>query len=50
MMTKQELLQRLAEILPDDGRIEYATVTVTIENEYGSREVFHYDTETNELT
>ena len=50
MMTKQELLKRLAEVLPNDGRIEYATVTVTVENEYGTHDVFHYDTETNKLT
>lgn len=49
-MTKQELLERLAEVLPNNGRIEYATVTVTVENEYGAREVFHYDTETNKLS
>ena len=49
-MTKQELLKRLAEVFPNDGQIEYATVTVTVENEYGARDVFHYDTETNELS
>lgn len=45
MTTKEELLKRLSEVIPDDAEITYATVTFW--NEDGT---FNYSTDTDEVT
>lgn len=49
--TKEELLKRLDDVVPNNAVVEYATLTIlTIDDSNNVTGTLHYDTESDEIS